>query len=120
MTARERQQELQVAECLLPGLTLPIAEELGQRVIAELAGRPSTGVAFLGSLLMPGDEVLLCLFSGPQADVRAVSERAGLPFERILACVGVGWRPEREETVNEPGPRGRAALGLGGAPGLRQ
>ena len=42
--------------------------------------------------LMPEDEVLLCLFSGPEAEVRAVSERAGLPFERILACVGVGWR----------------------------
>src|SRR5713101_6261855 len=104
MTARERQQGLQVAECLLPGLTLPIAEELGQRVIAELAGWPGTGVAFLGSLLMPG------------ADVRAVSERAGLPFERILACVGVGWRPGREETADEPGPGGRAAFGLGGAP----
>jgi hypothetical protein len=22
----------------------------------------------------------------------ALSERAGLPFERILACVGVGWQ----------------------------
>jgi hypothetical protein len=80
----------QMAECMLPGLTLPIAEELADRVTAELAGRPRPGVVFLGSLLMPGDEVLLCLFSGPQADVRAVSERAGLPFERILACVGVG------------------------------
>ena len=41
---------------------------------------------------MPEDEVLLCLFAGPEAEVRAVSERAGLPFERILGCVGVGWR----------------------------
>ena len=40
---------------------------------------------------MPGDEVLLCLFSGAAEDVRVVSERAGLPFERILACVGIGW-----------------------------
>ena len=40
---------------------------------------------------MPGDEVLLCLFAGPEAEVRAVSERAGLPFERILPCVGLGW-----------------------------
>jgi hypothetical protein len=91
MTERERQQGWQVAECLLPGLTLPAAEELGQRITAELAGRPRPGVSFLGSLLMPGDEVLLCLFSGPEPDVRAVSERAGLPFERILACVGIGW-----------------------------
>jgi hypothetical protein len=80
-----------MAECLLPGLTLPIAEKLAHQVTAELADRPFPGVTFLGSLLMPGDEVLLCLFSGPQADVREVSERAGLPFERILACVGVGW-----------------------------
>jgi hypothetical protein len=41
---------------------------------------------------MPGDEVLLCLFAGSEAEVRAVTERAGLPFERILECVGLGWR----------------------------
>ncbi len=96
MTAREPRQEWQLAECLLPGLTLPAAEELAQRVAAELSSRPCPGVCFLGSLLMPGDEVLLCLFSGPQADVRAVSERAGLPFERILACVGLGWQASAE------------------------
>jgi hypothetical protein len=93
MIAREHQQGWQIAECLLPGLTLPAAEELGRQISAELAGRPRPGVSFLGSLLMPGDEVLLCLFTGPQAEVRAVSERAGLPFERILRCVGIGWRP---------------------------
>jgi hypothetical protein len=91
MAARERQQEWQVAECLLPGLTLPGAEELGRRITAELSSRSHPGVCFLGSLLMPGDEVLLCLFTGPQTSVRAVSERAGLPFERILGCVGLGW-----------------------------
>ena len=55
----------------------------------------STGGYFLEHMvpgLMPEDEVLLCLFAGAEAEVRAVSERAGLPFERILACVGVGWR----------------------------
>ena len=91
MTAREHRQDWQIAECLLPGLTLPIAEELGHRVTAELSRRPRPGVRFLGSLLMPGDEVLLCLFSGPAADVRAVSQQAGLPFERVLGCVGTGW-----------------------------
>ncbi len=47
---------------------------------------------------MPGDEVLLCLFACSQADVRVVSERAGLPFERILACVAVGWLAGPEGT----------------------
>ena len=91
MTVPDRPQEWQVAECLLPGLTLPAAKELARRITAELAGRPVAGVSLLGCLLMPGDEVLLCVFGGAEPEVRAVSERAGLPFERILACVGLGW-----------------------------
>src|SRR5580704_8617219 len=83
-----------VAECLLPGLSRATAEALGRRVRQEIAGPAGSQVSYLGSLLMPEDEVLLCLFAGPEAEVRAVSERAGLPFERILACVGVGWRTE--------------------------
>lgn len=92
MAAHEPQQDWQLAECLLPGLTLPVAEELTQRVAAALAHRPGSRVRFLGSLLMPDDEVLLCLFAGTHAEVRALSERAGLPFERILACAGLGWQ----------------------------
>lgn len=78
----------QVAECLLPGLTTAVAAELADRIRAELA--LASPVSYLGSLLMPDDEVLLCLFTGPAADVRAISERAGLPFERIVRCVGLG------------------------------
>src|SRR5690349_1973423 len=84
----------QVAECLLPGITPAIVNALADSVNAELARSPSS-VSFVGSLLMPEDEVLLCLFAGPLADVRSVSERAGLPFERILGCLGFGWtQPE--------------------------
>jgi hypothetical protein len=81
-----------VAECLLPGMSRATAEAVGTRVRQELAGLPGGRVSFLGSLLMPEDEVLLCLFTGPEAEVREVSERAGVPFERILACVGIGCR----------------------------
>ena len=95
MIVRESHPGWQVAECLLPGLTLLIAEDLARRIAAELARQPRPRVCFLGSLLMPVDEVLLCLFAGPEADVRAVSERAGLPFERILACTGIGWQAAR-------------------------
>ena len=103
MTMQACQQGWQVAECLLPGLTVPAAEELAQRVAAELTSRPRSGVRFLGCLLMPGDEVLLCVFSGPQTDIHAVSERAGLPFERILACVGLGWLPGAAGAEGGPG-----------------
>lgn len=86
-----------MAECLLPGVTPAIAEALGDRVMAELA-RSGSPVAFIGSLLMPEDEVLLCLFAGPLAEVRAISERAELPFERILRCIEFGWtKHEREK-----------------------
>jgi hypothetical protein len=81
----------QVAECLLPGLTQATAEALAQRVRAELAGPATAGVRFLGSLLMPEDEVLLCLFCGPLDEVRAVIQRAALPADRIVGCVGLGW-----------------------------
>jgi hypothetical protein len=84
--------EWQVAECLLPGLSRERAAAWGSRVRQELSGRPGSRVAFVGLLLMPEDEVLLCLFAGAHADVRAVSEQAGLPFERILACAGIGWQ----------------------------
>ena len=80
----------QIAECMLPGVSPALAEELGQQVRAELA-RLRSPVSFIGSLLMPEDEVLLFLFAGPFAEVRMISERAGLPFERILGCLRFGW-----------------------------
>jgi hypothetical protein len=80
-----------VAECLLPGLTQAAAEVLAERVRAELAGPAGTGIRFLGSLLMPEDEVLLCLFCGPLDEVRAVIERAALPADRVVGCIGLGW-----------------------------
>ncbi len=95
----------QVAECLLPGVTPAIAEALGDRVRTELA-RSRSAVSFLGSLLMPEDEVLLCLFTGPLAEVRAISERAELPFERILGCVGLGWTNHEPREIG-PGPADR-------------
>lgn len=84
----------QVAECLLPGLTQATAERLAQRVQAEMGGPAPAGVRFLGSLLMPEDEVLLCLFCGPPGEVRAVIDRAALPADRIVGCIGLGWPAE--------------------------
>jgi hypothetical protein len=92
-------QPWQVAECLVPGMTPAIARFLTDRLWAELARSHDSGrVCFLGSLLMPEDEVLLCLFAGTAAEVRALSERAELPFERILRCDGLDWQmPDPEK-----------------------
>lgn len=92
MPARSAEPVWQIAECLLPGVTVAVAEALGHQVRTELAAGHWPDVSFLGSLLMTEDEVVLCLFTGPLPRVRAVSERAGLPFERIVGCVGLGWQ----------------------------
>jgi len=39
---------------------------------------------FLGSILIPADETVLCLCEGEQEEIEAVSAAAELPFERIL------------------------------------
>jgi len=91
MTADEQDGLWQVAECLVPGMTTAVAEAMTERVRSALASDPRRHrVSFLGSLLMPEDEVLLCLFAGSEIEVRAISERAGLPFERIIGCLGLG------------------------------
>src|SRR5258708_34446211 len=81
--AGARESSWQIAECLLPGSTPAIAGELGEQISTELA-RSRSPVSFIGSLLMPEDDVLLCPFAGPFAEVRPVTERARAPFTRTL------------------------------------
>jgi hypothetical protein len=38
---------------------------------------------------VPADETVFCLFDGAEADVRAVSEQAGVPFERVLESLRI-------------------------------
>ena len=124
MITRARPQGWQLAECLLPGLTLSFAEELTQRVSAEAAGRPDAGVSFLGSLVMPGDEVLLCVFSGAQEDVRAVSERARPPLRansrlRRDQLADDGREPQERPERTVMIARGMTMLNKGNASGQR-
>jgi hypothetical protein len=81
-----------VAECLWPGVTEADLAELDARVRAT----ETEGVRYLGSLLVPVDEVVFCFFQGPSAQaIESVAGRARIPFERIL------------ESVRAPGPTGR-------------
>jgi hypothetical protein len=73
-----------MAECLWPGVSdadLAAVDERARSSAEASAGR----VRYLGSRLVPLDEVVFCFFSGPSPEaVRAVAERAAIPFERIL------------------------------------
>jgi Protein of unknown function (DUF4242) len=89
-----------LVECYWPGVSaekVAAAVERAEQAAGELRsqGRP---VHVLGSILVLADETVFCLFDGEEADVRAVSEKAGVPFERILDSlrIGGGGQPKQE------------------------
>jgi len=42
-----------------------------------------------GTILVPAHERVFCLFHGVEADVRAVSQQPGIPFERVLEALRI-------------------------------
>jgi Nickel responsive protein SCO4226-like len=82
-----------VAECFWPGVQDADLQALDERVAAVTAelSRAGEEVRYLGSMLMRADEVVLCLFAGSEAAVRAAAEQASVPFERILAAARSPW-----------------------------
>jgi hypothetical protein len=90
------------------GLTFLIERYAGAVTAAQLAaaGRdaerwarqadPSSTLRYLGSILVPGDEMALCLFEGESRElVRNAIEGAILPFERMVEAIPVNgcWVP---------------------------
>jgi hypothetical protein len=73
-----------LVECYWPEVSVETLAGTGQRARAAAAAL-GTDVAFLGSILVPDDETVFCLFEGGEDDVRAVTLRAGVAFERIVA-----------------------------------
>ena len=84
-----------VAECFWPGVTRAELESLDVRA-SLCSGRMSGAeqqVLYVGSMLMPEDEVVFCFFEGPSAEAIAGTARAAeIPFARILASTGPPWR----------------------------
>lgn len=80
-----------LVECYWPGVSEEAVVAAARRTCSEASALRHGGcdVAFLGSILVPADETVFSLFRGCEADVRAASTRAGLPFERILGSLHV-------------------------------
>jgi hypothetical protein len=79
-----------LVECYLPGVQQADVESAATRAEAASADLRSDGrsVTYGGAILVPGDEVVLHLFNSDSEDaVRQASERAALPFERILPTI---------------------------------
>lgn len=72
-----------VAECFWPDVDDADLEALDRRIREATAGGEGR-VRYLGSILFREDEVVLCQFEGSRDAVRALAERARIPFERIL------------------------------------
>jgi Protein of unknown function (DUF4242) len=80
------------AERYLPGVTpdqLLDAARRAKRAAAEMAAT-GTPVTYLQSTFLTGDQTCYCLFDGPSEQaVAQVNDRAGIPYERIVAAVHV-------------------------------
>lgn len=101
-----------VAECFWPDVADADLEALDRRVEQATAELESgTAVRYLGSMLLREDEVVLCQFEGTADAVRAVAERAQIPFERILATTRSPFpsrtTPRRRGTAAARGNGGR-------------
>jgi hypothetical protein len=79
------------AKCYWPAVTAGELEEAADRALALIALMPSGWrPVYRGSLLFPGDEIVLCLFeAGSSTAVRRASDGAGIPCERVMDTVWV-------------------------------
>jgi len=79
-----------LVECYSPGVTSDDVASAAGRATSACSQLRGEGVivTYEGAILVPGDEVVLHLFTSDSAvAVRQASERAALPFERILETV---------------------------------
>jgi hypothetical protein len=97
-----------IAECYWVGVKQDDLTMLDRRAESCVAGMIQAGerVRYLGSMLMPEDEVVLCFFEGSATTVRQAAERAEIPFERILESDGTAWPgtklPRNRPAVDSP------------------
>ena len=78
------------AELYMPGVTPEQLLDTARRAKAASADMTAEGtrLTYLSATLLSGDDTCYCLFRGPSEQaVRQASDRAGIPYERILVAV---------------------------------
>jgi hypothetical protein len=76
-----------MAECFWPGVTEEHVLAAGARGQQAAAG----SARYLGSILVPTDEIALCFFEAASIDVATgIGRQAAIPFERIIEIVRLG------------------------------
>jgi hypothetical protein len=79
-----------MAECFWPGVTEQHLVNAGARARQAAGASSSDGgfARYMGSILVPSDEIAFCLFEATSIDAASdLNRRAAIPFERILQIV---------------------------------
>jgi hypothetical protein len=89
---------LYAAKCYWPGVTQADLEQVAERAARAGLLSGGDGVAYLGSLMFAADDLVLCLFQSPsRAAVLQVSDRLGIPRERLMHPLWLApGRPARD------------------------
>ena len=88
--ARDGGRAVYAAKCYWPRVSSAEIERAARDAMREaaLASRRGRRVDYVGSLLFPVDEIVLCLFeSTSSVAVRCTNERAGIPCERVMPAI---------------------------------
>ena len=79
-----------MAECFWPGVTTQQVLDAGESVRRSARAISSEDhlARYIGSILIPTDEIALCLFEASSIHIASeVNRRSGIPSERILEVV---------------------------------
>jgi hypothetical protein len=92
-----RPSMLFAAKCYWPGVTEADLDTLGRRAAEGSSARARDPVMYLGSLLFADDDLVLCFLDGPsRPTVQRSSDRAGIPYERLMGALWLGPNCARE------------------------
>ena len=79
-----------MAECFWPGVTVQKVADVGESVrrAAQAISAQGCFARYVGSILVPADEIALCLFEAASpAAASEINMQAAIPSERILEIV---------------------------------
>ncbi len=89
-----------IAECFWPDVRAEVVEQTAERIRASASqlSRDGTAVELTETIFVPGDEVVMYIFTGSAEAVHQVCLRAEVPFERVVESVrSAGQRREGED-----------------------
>jgi hypothetical protein len=89
-----------MAECFWPGVTVEKVADVGERIrqAACAIGPSARSGHYIGSILVPTDEIAFCLFEAPsKATAAQLNKQAGIPSERVLQIVHLPANNERTD-----------------------